>query len=65
MKDILYPATGATSSLLSMILGFIDIESIFNAFIIGAAGALGGVLIKYLKKLLEKGLKKWKESKGL
>lgn len=59
MKDILYPATGAGGSSLAMILGFIDVNGLLNAFLFGAAGALGGVVIKYLAKIY----KKWKESK--
>lgn len=50
MKDTFYPVAGTGGSMLGMILGIIDVHGLFNAFLFGAAGALGGVLIKYLSK---------------
>jgi hypothetical protein len=54
MKDMMYPATGAGSSTLAMITGFIDYSSLFEAFLLGVAGALGGLLIKHVRKKLNK-----------
>ncbi len=61
MKDMFYPAaTGASGSSLGMILGLIDTNGLLNAFLFGVVGALGGVLVNYLKKVY----KSWKEKKS-
>jgi hypothetical protein len=60
MNDTFYcAAKGTGGSLLAMIFGFIDVNGLLSAFLFGAAGALGGVVIKYISK----SIKKWRESK--
>ncbi|MFK5948797.1 MAG: hypothetical protein QM500_08530 [Methylococcales bacterium] len=60
MNETLYSAAkGTGGSLLAMIFGFIDVNGLLSAFLFGAAGALGGVVIKYLSK----SVKKWRELK--
>ncbi|MDA3866181.1 MAG: hypothetical protein PF489_05445 [Salinivirgaceae bacterium] len=54
MRDMMYPTAGAGSSTLAMITGLIDVSGLFNAFLFGIAGALGGLLIKYLSTKLKK-----------
>lgn len=60
MNETLYSAAkGVGGSSLAMIIGFIDVKGLLSAFLFGAAGALGGVVIKYLSK----SFRKWRESK--
>ena len=60
MNETLYSAAkGTGGSLLAMIFGFIDVNGLLSAFLFGAAGALGGVAIKYISK----NIRKWIESK--
>jgi len=55
---MLYPAAGAGGSYLGMVLGLIDTSGLLNAFLFGIAGALGGMLVKYISK----NWKQWKDS---
>ena len=51
MKDLVNSGfTGAGSSSLAMMLGLIDVPGLLNAFLVGVVGALGGILVHYIKK---------------
>lgn len=39
---------GWSGSALGMVLGFINVKSIIEAFILGAVGALGGLIVKLI-----------------
>lgn len=58
MTKLYYAATGAGGSFLGMITGVIDIHGLLSAFVFGAVGALGGVVVKLFVSWLKKKLKK-------
>lgn len=53
-----YAATGAVASLGGAILGLIEVSSLLNAFLVGAAGALGGIVVRWVLQQLKKAINK-------
>jgi uncharacterized membrane protein len=58
MRELYYPASGAGGSFIGMILGVIDFNGLINAFVFGAVGALGGVIVKLLINWFKKKITK-------
>lgn len=58
MKDMMYPASGAGSSVIAMITGLIDVSGMLNAFLFGIVGALGGMLVKFLWRKIQQRCRK-------
>lgn len=55
MRDnILCGMTGGITSFLSALAGWIDVQSVVQAFCIGAAGALGGLAARYIARLVKR-----------
>jgi hypothetical protein len=48
---------GGSGTLLGVILGAINVEGLIQAFLYGIAGALGGLLVGWLKKKCSKSKK--------
>lgn len=52
-ENILSGITGGVTSFLSVIVGWIDVQGIVQAFCVGAAGALGGLAVRYISRLFK------------